>query len=383
MPRFLATYFFHFNKQNPSKNTWATFIFFISQISAQTNNHKLPAPPHTSPPAMSSAAVASPTKKATKPVVKKTKKTAEEAVVAAAVAVEAPVAAAPPAAPAKRGRAKKAAPSDAAVNVEVPAVAVSAPPAPTKKAGGKKRAKPSDEEEEGEIVAATPAAADGEAAAKKAKKPREIKPKVVYIEGYGDLFEKAENERDFSEEEFKRWQEATALRAANQKFKDWVRAKKTFYKNIKTLLQSRKRKRQQKPLDNTITSETHYNRILANIPKTDFLALNNTWLSGHGFDGIYSADALAADKNAISEGAFPTYTVYRAAVASGAAPLGIVSENKKKNAETGAMEYVHNTGGNRTYVGIALPFQKLEASPFSILPADRAFLSGADSETAE
>jgi hypothetical protein len=256
-------------------------------------------------------------------------------------------------------------------------VAVSAPPAPAKKAGGRKRAKPSDEEE-GEIVVPAP-----DVDAKKAKKPREIKPKVVYIEGYGDLFEKAENERDFSEEEFKRWQEATALRAATQKFKDWVRAKKTFYKNIKTLLQSRKRKRQQKPLDNTITSETHYNRILANIPKTDFLALNNTWLSGHGFDGIYSADALAADKNAISEGAFPTYTVYRAALASGAAPLGIVSENKKKNAETGAMEYVHNTGGNRTYVGIALPFQKLEASPFSILPADRAFLSGGDSETAE
>jgi hypothetical protein len=323
---------------------------------------------------MSTTAVASPTKKATKPVVKKAKKDTEAVLEAAeVVAVPAPEAVAPPAAPVKKGRAKKA-----AVNAEV-AVAVSAPPTPAKKTASKKRAKPSDEEE-GEIVAAPAPAVDADA--KKTKKPREIKPKVVFIEGYGDL-EKAENERDFSEEEFKRWQEATALRATAQKFKDWVRAKKAFFKNLKTLLQSRKRKRQQKPLDNTLTSETHYNRILANILKTDFLALNNTWLSGHGFDGIYSADALAADKNSISEGAFPTYTVYRAALASGATPLGIVSENKKKNADTGNMEYVHTTDGNRTYVGIALPFQKLEASPFSILPADRAFLAGGDSETAE
>lgn len=325
---------------------------------------------------MSSTAVASPTKKATRPVAKKTKKETEAVLEAAqVVVVPAPDAVAPPAAPAKRSRAKKAAaplePADAA------AVAVSAPPTPPKKTASKKRAKPSDEEE-GEIVVPAPVADD----ATKTKKPREIKPKMVFIEGYGDL-DKPENERDFSEEEFKRWQEATALRATVQKFKDWVRAKKAFFKNLKTLLQSRKRKRQQKPLDNTLTSETHYNRILATIVKADFLALNNTWLSGHGFDGIYSADALTADKNSISEGAFPTYTVYKAALASGATPLGIVSENKKKNADTGNMEYVHTTVGDRTYVGIALPFQKLEASPFSILPADRAFLAGGDSEVAE
>jgi len=334
---------------------------------------------------MSSVAVQSPTKNAVKKVTPRKPKAAAPVTESVDANIVPVVAEAAPA-PAKKSRAAPKKKTDAAVAAPVVATdanvptaeAVSAPAAP-KKPVSRKRAKPSeDEAEEGEVTSVPAPDAD-----KKTKKVREIKPKVVYIEGYGDL-EKAETERDFSEEEYKRWQEATALRAANQKFKDWARSKKAFYKNLKTLLQARKRKRQQKRVDNATTSENHFNRLTTTIPKAEYASLNNVWLSGHGFEGFISADVLdSEDKSQLSDGAYPTYTVYRAAVSNGARPLGIVSENRKKNHENNQLEYITNIEGNRVYVGIALPFQKLEASQFAILSGDRAFLGDADSETAD
>jgi hypothetical protein len=327
---------------------------------------------------MSSASPATPTKRATKTSVKK---------IPAASIAEDPIAATEPnsdAAPTKKPRAprKSAAAKVAAPNEAEPA---KAPEPPKKTATPRKRKNAGSDEPE--AAAASTAAPDAAAEPeKKAKKPREAKPKTVYIEGYGDL-NKEDAERDYTEEEYLRWREATALRASSQKFKEWQKSKRAFYKNLKTLTQSRKRKRQLKPVDNALTTNTHYDRIMTNIPKEEFSILNNAWLSGHGFDGIVSAETInSGDLSGIVDGAQATYTVYRAAVANGFKPLGIVSENRKKNADNNSLEYVHKTTGERVYVGIALPFRKVEASKFSISPKDRKYLAeaaGDESETLE
>jgi len=329
---------------------------------------------------MSSASPASPNKRNTKAPAKKKPASAAASVADEPVVVTEPIA---DAAPAKKPRAPR---KPAAAKAAAPSAAepVAAPEPPKKTATPRKRKNAGSDEPVAAVDnTADPAAADPE---KKAKKPREVKPKTVYIEGYGDLT-KDENERDYSEEEFTRWREATALRASAQKYKDWQKCKRAFYKTLKTLTQSRKRKRQLKPVDNALTTNTHYDRIMANIPKEDFSVLDNAWLSGHGFDGIVSTETInSGDLSGIVDGAQATYTVYRAAIANGFRPLGIVSENRKKNADNNSLEYVHKTTGDRVYVGIALPFRKVEASKFSISPKDRKYLAeaaGDESETQE
>ncbi len=233
---------------------------------------------------------------------------------------------------------------------------------------------------------------DGTAAAAPApKKPRKVVAKVEYIEAYGD-WGVAEAERGFGEEDFAAWQEATIARAEQQPFKDWVRAKKAFYKGLKALMQARK-KRPQKLVDSAATSENQLARLLSApeaptppkdgekivnetvITAADWASLDGAYLAGHGFEGVFAAADI--ESAALPDKAVPIYTVYRAAVEKGLRPLGIVSENRKKDKATGIMEYVTNVPEKRVYVGIALPFQKLEASPFAKHNSDRAFLGEA------
>lgn len=337
---------------------------------------------------MSDVSVASPTKKTTVPR-KQSAAAKEAAAAAAALAASAPVVITKKAG----GRGKKAAAATdntatATATIDEP-VAAAAPAAPAKKASNKRKA--ASAEPAVAAVDTTTATVDntadnnGESAAKKSKKPREAKPKAVFIEGYGDL-EKPEEERAYTEEEHAAWVQATSARLANEKYKDWVRAKKTFYKNIKALSQTRKKKRTQRLIDSEATTENHLARLLAAVPVADeegktevitaeqWSTLNGAYLGGHGFEGIFTAAELDANV-ALPEKAVPIYTVYRAALKKGLRPLGIVSEAKKKNKATGAMEYVTNVD-NRVFVGVGLPYQKpvkLDASVFCRKPCDRAF----------
>lgn len=284
------------------------------------------------------------------------------------------------------GRTKKAAVTPAATATTDEPVAAVAPVAPAKKGGAKRKAT-----EDNAVTAADNAvpAADNtaEPASKKSKKPRETKPKTVFIEGYGDL-DKPDKDREYTEEEHAAWVQATAARLANEKFKDWVRAKKTFYKNINALSQTRKKKRTQRLIDSESTTDNHLARLLGAVPLADeegkadvitaeqWSTLNGAYLGGHGFEGIFTAAELDANV-ALPEKAVPIYTVYRAAFSKGLRPLGIVSEAKKKNKATGVMEYVTNVD-NRVFVGVGLPYQKpvkLEASVFCRKPCDRALAS--------
>lgn len=339
----------------------------------------------------SPVATTSPVKKAVVP--RKTaaaRKIEEQNAAAAAPAVtpavdantNAPEVAAPPA---KKPRARKgtepaaAAASPAASPAVSPAVSPAAsaaapPPAPKVT---KKRKAPAAETADPAVAAAEVStngdnAVDGDAV-KKAKKPREVKPKQVFIEGYGDL-DKSDTDRLYTVEEFDEWVKATTARVQNQRFKDWVRAKKAFYKNIKTLVQQRKKKRTQKQVDHGATAEKQLRRLLesAEISAEDWSSLDNSYLAGHGFEGSFSAEELTSAS--LPEKAIPIYTVFKAAVSKGLHPLGIVSENRKMNKPSKDMLYVTNINEKRVYVGIALPFQKLEASPFAIKPEDRAFL---------
>ena len=239
--------------------------------------------------------------------------------------------------------------------------------------------------------AAAAATVDDAAAAAAPKKPRKVVAKVEYIEAYGD-WGVPEAERGFGEEDFAAWQEATIARAENSTFKEWVRAKKAFYKGLKALMQARK-KRPQKLVDSAATSENQLARLLSApeapappkdgekivnetvITAADWASLDGAYLAGHGFEGVFAAADI--ESAALPDKAVPIYTVYRAAVEKGLRPLGIVSENRKKDKTTGTMEYVTNVAEKRVYVGIALPFQKLEASPFAKHNSDRAFLGEA------
>lgn len=283
------------------------------------------------------------------------------------------------------------------------AVAVAPPPVPEKKTGGRKRKVEATADEapaaNADEAPAAPAAAkkkskavgtaDSESAPapKKmaAKKPREVKPKPTYIEAYGD-WEKPEAERAFSEEEYDAWRDATIARVNEQSFKDWARSKKAFYKGVKALVQARK-KRAQKLVDSQATSEKQLARLLAaaEVPKAgedkvvgetvisaaEWASLDGVYLAGHGFSGVFTATEIEAA--VLPDKAVPIYTVYRAAVEKGLHPLGIVSETRKKNKVTGAMEYVTNVEQQRVYVGIGMPIQDLEASPFARKNSDRVF----------
>ena len=343
----------------------------------------------------SPVAAGTPTKQATKAVVPRKSAAAKaEAAAAEALAASAPIVMEKKA---KGVKAKAAATA---------AVAPPPPPPTDKKTGGRKRkVEPAADVDEAAAAAAVPVpkkkskaavGADESEAGKKVavKKPREVKPRPTYIEAYGD-WEKPEAERVFSEEEHEAWRDATIARVNEQSFKDWVRAKKAFYKGVKALVQARK-KRAQKLVDSQATSEKQLARLLAAadaptasedkvvgetvITAAEWASLDGVYLAGHGFSGVFSAAEIEAA--VLPDKAVPIYTVYRAAVEKGLHPLGIVSETRKKNKVTGVMEYVTNVEQQRVYVGIGMPIQDLEASPFARKNSDRVFAGEESSDAA-
>ncbi len=290
------------------------------------------------------------------------------------------VPAAEPAKPAAKKRGAKAAAADPEASEAGDSAAVPAPK-PKRATGGKKKAAATDaaaDTTDGGVATPvangdnnTDAAADG--GADGAKKPSNRKRvKRTYIVAFGDLHVPAK-ERDDSRIAFDRWLVETAHTVKTITFTDWKAMKRGFYRDIEQLGKKHKKTRKQ---NQQKTSENHYKRLLE-MPATEFAELHGVWLSAYGFDGAYTAEQLKEDikDNELILGAL---AVYRAAVAHGYQPLGIVSEKSKKEKEGEELHYVTNVEGDRVYVGIGLPFKKDKTnkkSKFCVEPSDRAFFA--------
>ena len=69
--------------------------------------------------------------------------------------------------------------------------------------------------------------------------------------------------------------------------------------------------------------------------------------------------------------------VYEVAVSKGVSPLGIVSENRKKDGETSEMKYIENVVGDRFYIGKKLPYFPApykEGSAFVVVKEDKVYI---------
>lgn len=290
---------------------------------------------------------------------------------------------------AKKGRSSKAA-APSTDDVDEPSSAGDAAPAKaTKKgaaAGGKKKASAKVDAAAEPIVtddAADNGAASGDAqgtddtgAAKKAAINRK-RVKRDYIVAFGDLNVPAK-ERDDSRSAFERWLAETTHTVEIITFTDWKAMKRKFYRDIEQLGKKHKKTRKQ---NQHKTSENHYKRLME-MPSTEFAELHGVWLSAYGFDGAYTAEQLKEDVKD-NEAILGALAVYKAALAHGYQPLGIVSEKCKKDKEKdkdaeGSMQYVTTVEGDRVYVGIGLPFRgdkTNKKSKFSVEPSDRAYFA--------
>jgi hypothetical protein len=310
------------------------------------------------------------------------KRKAEEPLVDAAA--PAPVAVAAPAAPkaAKKPRAKKAAAADNAVpadasnapvdatNASVDASAA-AVPAPAKKPRTKKAATVSVAvDAAAPVTSAAPVAVA--AASKKTKEPQ-----PPFIEGYGDD-EKPEGPELYSDEMFDLYRAETRRRLEFQTKTKWAKQKKSYRKSqAKKLIKSRKVARAVKQLDESATADKLRER-LQSVDSAVFSVLDGKWLSTFSFNGMLTATQLnSINKANVDPKVLTAIAVYEVAVSKGVRPLGIVSENRKKDGETSEMKYIESVAGDRFYIGKKLPYFPApykEGSPFVLLKEDKVYI---------
>ncbi len=318
---------------------------------------------------------------------KNTNKRKAEDLAAAAEANSAPAAAAPASSSAaavatntKKPRGSKKAAANTAP-VAAPATDADAP-AEAKKPRAKKAAK-----EAAEVVPAPVAApavvADTPAAASSTKKTKE--PQAPFIEGYGDD-EKAEGPELYSDEMYELWRAETRRRVETQTKTKWAKQKKAYRKaQAKKMLKSRKVVRSVKQLDEAATAAKLRAR-LDTVSNAVFSALDGKWLTTFSFNGLLTAAQLAnVDKSTVDSSVLTAIAVYEAAVAKGVRPLGIVSENRKKDGETGEMKYIENVAGERFYIGKKLPYFPApykEGSAFVVDKDDKVYVQSAEPATA-
>lgn len=264
-------------------------------------------------------------------------------------------------------RAPKAAAAPVAADPEPVVAAVATTEAPKKRKAAPKKEKKATAEE---ATVAPPAADATSADAPKEKEKRNRTPRVhrEFIVAFGDL-NVDEKLRSFTKEAFEEWKTLTKAAVEQIRFKEWERNKREFYRAIKNL--QKKKKRTAKGYNWEATAENHLQR-LKSMPREEFKDLDGAWLSNYQFSGKYDASTL--DKEGCPEkGAIPTYTVYIAALHHGYKPLGIVSENGTRTGDT--ITFITPVEGRREYVGVALPFQNKERSPFSVILKDRVHKS--------
>ena len=256
----------------------------------------------------------------------------------------------------------------ASVDVPVP---VAASQAPARKPRAKKAAAAN------VAVDVVPSATGGVSTSTSAPAKKTKEPQPPFVEGYGDD-EKPEGPELYSDEMYELWRAETRRRLENQTKTKWAKQKKSYRKSqAKKLIKSRKVARAVKQLDETATADKLRERLQA-VDNSAFAVLDGKWLSTFSFNGMLTAVQLASiNKANVDPNVLTAITVYEVAVSKGVKPLGIVSENRRKDGETSEMKYIENVVGDRFYIGKKLPYFPApykEGSAFVVLKEDKVYI---------
>lgn len=200
-----------------------------------------------------------------------------------------------------------------------------------------------------------------------------------FIDGYGDE-DKPPEERKLDLEAFQSYRTLYQERLNNQTFASWVEQKKAWIAKTKTSGAASSGARKPKPpVNKDDILCRYYNRLLA-MERSTFECLEDAWCAGHtdGSTLRISAADLEAGTTTVPPCAAAMHAVYRAAVSKGVHPKGIATFKKKKlgtkeDGKTTIWSTVVSVekGDKWEYIGPAVSFHEVEASPFCITNEDR------------